>query len=186
MGATPDPVVSLVACASLALVFAASAAGKFRTWRDFPGVVQNYRLLPEVAVRPVAYALPVAEAAVALGIVAGPTRPLAAIAAAVLLVVFSVAVVVNLARGRRHIDCGCFRFAMRQPLSWWLVGRNGLLIAMAVVAAPRTTATRALTWLDGLTVASAAASLFALNLAAIYVLGPPPETEPPAAEPAAS
>lgn len=181
-----DPVLTLTASASLALVFAASSLGKLRAWEEFAGVVHNYRLLPERSVRPVACTLPVLEAAVAAGFVIAPARPYAAAAAIALLVVFSAAVAVNLARGRRHIDCGCFRFAMRQPLSWWLVGRNGVLIAMAVAALPSPAAARALTWLDGVTVAGAALSLFVLYVAGTYVLGPPPDTEALATEGAAS
>jgi len=38
-----------------------------------------------------------------------------------LLALYTLAVVVNLARGRREIDCGCFGPAARQPLSAALV-----------------------------------------------------------------
>jgi len=185
MAATLDPALSLAAGASLALVFAAAAVSKLRTWREFPGVVQNYRLVPVAAARPVAGTLPVLEAMVAVGLVATPARPYAALAAVALLAMFSLAVAINLARGRRHIDCGCFRFALRQPLSWWLVGRNVLLIAVALIAGTPGVAPRQLTWLDGVTVGGAALSLFVLYLAGAYVLGPPP-FEPLAAEGTAS
>jgi uncharacterized membrane protein YphA (DoxX/SURF4 family) len=182
MGIALDPVLLAVGSLGVALVFAASAAGKFRTWSEFPGVVQNYRLLPGRAVRPAARALPVLEALAAVGLLLGPTRPWAAWLALGLLVVFTLAVATNLVRGRRHIDCGCFRFALRQPLSWWLVVRNGLLALMALAAGAGSAEPRALTWLDAVTVGGAAVSLFVLSLAASYVLGPPPVAGPVAAE----
>jgi hypothetical protein len=47
----------------------------------------------------------------------------------VILGVYTVAMSVNLARGRRYIDCGCGD--LPTPLSGWLLLRNGLLMALA-------------------------------------------------------
>jgi uncharacterized membrane protein YphA (DoxX/SURF4 family) len=69
--------------------------------------VRAYRLLPEVLVGPVAFGLPVVEIAVGLALLAGVFVRTAALAAAVLLVVFLVGVGSAWARGLQ-IDCGCF------------------------------------------------------------------------------
>jgi uncharacterized membrane protein YphA (DoxX/SURF4 family) len=69
--------------------------------------VRAYRLLPEPAVAPVAFGLPVIEIAVGLALVVGVFVRTAAIAAAVLLVVFLVGIGSAWARGLQ-IDCGCF------------------------------------------------------------------------------
>ena len=69
--------------------------------------VRAYRLLPEGLVGPVAFGLPVLEIAIGLALLAGVFVRTAAIAAAVLLVVFIVAVGSAWARGLQ-IDCGCF------------------------------------------------------------------------------
>jgi uncharacterized membrane protein YphA (DoxX/SURF4 family) len=69
--------------------------------------VRAYRLLPESAVAPVAFGLPVLEIAVGLALLLGLFVRTAAIAAAVLLVVFLVGVGSAWARGLQ-IDCGCF------------------------------------------------------------------------------
>ena len=168
------PAVHLFASCGLALVFAVSAASKMRSWPEFAGAVQNYRLLPSAAVRPFAYALPVVETAVAGGLLVGPTRPYAAATAVALLALFALAMGINIARGRRHIDCGCFRAAFRQPLSWWLVSRNAMLASLAFLSAAGGTLVRPLGWLDIVTVAGAASALLALHLAGSYVLGPAP------------
>src|SRR6202035_1483448 len=60
--------------------------------------------------------------------------PWAEAAAAVLLGAFAVAMGINLLRGRRQIDCGCFQGALKQPLRWTLVGRNALLVLLLVAA----------------------------------------------------
>src|SRR5438309_2288973 len=69
--------------------------------------VRAYRLLPEVLVGPVAFGLPVVEIAVGLALLVGVFVRTAALASAVLLVVFLAAVGSAWARGLQ-IDCGCF------------------------------------------------------------------------------
>jgi uncharacterized membrane protein YphA (DoxX/SURF4 family) len=69
--------------------------------------VRAYRLLPEGLVAPVAFGLPVIEIAVGLALLAGVFVRTAAMASAVLLLVFLAAVGSAWARGLQ-IDCGCF------------------------------------------------------------------------------
>ena len=69
--------------------------------------VRAYRLLPEAVAGPVAFGLPVVEIAVGLALLAGVFVRTAALASAVLLVLFLVGVGSAWARGLR-IDCGCF------------------------------------------------------------------------------
>jgi len=69
--------------------------------------VRAYRLLPEAVAGPVAFGLPVVEIAVGLALLAGVFVRTAALAAALLMVVFLVAVGSAWARGLQ-IDCGCF------------------------------------------------------------------------------
>ena len=118
-----------------ALVFARAAALKFRSRTSFEGVVDNYDLLPRVLVAPVAFALPIAEGALALALLVPAADPWAELAAAVLLAVFALAMGVNLARGRGHIDCGCGDARSRQPLHVGLVIRNMVLTGLLIVAA---------------------------------------------------
>src|SRR5919197_1598335 len=60
-------------------------------------------------------------------------RPVAALLA-LFLVAFSVAVAVNLLRGRT-IDCGCFGPVAQKQITWWTVPRNVVLTAAAIVVA---------------------------------------------------
>jgi hypothetical protein len=112
-----------------ALVFVVAAAGKMRHWLAFQGVLANYRLLPEALVRPVAYLLPPVELAIASGLLTPRLQLRADAAAAAALLLFGAAMAVNLARGRAHIDCGCFQSTLKQTLRWRLVARNAALAA---------------------------------------------------------
>jgi hypothetical protein len=91
--------------------------------------------MPEFAVPAFALLLPLVEAAVAAALLfAPPSWP--EMSAALLLIVFAAAMAINILRGRRHIDCGCFQSALKQTLSWTLVARNaGLALLLAVPAA---------------------------------------------------
>jgi hypothetical protein len=72
---------------------------------------------------------------------------------------------VNLRRGRRDVDCGCFGPARRRPISSTLVARNVALAAAALtVALP--VQPRALIWIDAVTI-TAGVLLLALLYAAI-------------------
>ena len=118
----------------LALVFFSAALGKTRHRLAFQGVVANYRLIPESAVPAFAWSLPLVEAAVAGALlVAPPSWPEAS--AALLLMLFAAGMAVNILRGRRHIDCGCYQSVLKQTLGWTLVARNaGLALLLAVPA----------------------------------------------------
>ena len=117
-----------------ALVFAAAAVGKMRNWAVFEGVVANYRMLPEVLVRPFAYLLPPLELLVAVALVT-LSAPVPEASAATLLGLFAAAMGVNILRGRGEIDCGCFSSALKQRLRWPLVFRNLFIIVILAVCA---------------------------------------------------
>ena len=116
----------------LAVVFLAAGIAKIRSVDTLEGVVQNFRILPARLARPFALVLPPTELAVAAALVAPATRTYGAIAATALLLVFMIAIAVNLARGRHEIDCGCFSSELKQSLSGWLIARNFILMGFAV------------------------------------------------------
>lgn len=127
-----EPLVAWSLRGFLALLFATAAVSKLTGIEEFYGVVRNFRLLPEWAAKPVAFVLPVAELAVAAGLLITPLAVPAAWVAAALLAGFGVAIAINVIRGRTSIDCGCFRNGMKQRISWALVGRNVVLTALAL------------------------------------------------------
>jgi hypothetical protein len=128
----PDAVIAVRTVAGL--VFLNAAVGKMRNWPAFQGVIANYRLLAKGLVLPVTYVLPPLELVLGAVLLTGIASPWAEIAAAVLLSVFAAAMGINLLRGRRYIDCGCFQSALRQTLRWSLVARNGVMVLLLAAA----------------------------------------------------
>jgi Methylamine utilisation protein MauE len=97
--------------------------------------IQGYRLLPDAGERLVAHVLPHTEIVLGALLLIGLGAPVVPAAAMVLFLVFLVALSINLARGRRELDCGCFalfRAEGRAPrISWAHAGRAALLAALA-------------------------------------------------------
>ncbi|KQT42048.1 hypothetical protein ASG43_17385 [Aureimonas sp. Leaf454] len=97
----------------------------------FQGYVDDYALLPEPLVEPVAKGLVAAELLTVALLVVPMTVSVGAAFALALLLVYAGGIAINLKRGRRRIECGCGGPA--QMLSAALVLRNGLLGALALL-----------------------------------------------------
>lgn len=130
-----EPSVTLTLRVFLALMFATAAVSKLGHAEEFYGVVRNFRILPDGASRAVAMVLPVVELAVAAGLLIRSLAVPAAVTAAGLLMIFAVALAINVMRGRTAIDCGCFRNGLKQQVSWLMVLRNAALTAVALAVA---------------------------------------------------
>lgn len=169
MSATdPISVVAILAGTvrlAVALLLFFAALPKLRDPLTFTGVVANYRVLPRFMAAPFARALPIAEIAVAIGLLLPMTARAASLAAATLLLAFAIAIGINIARGRSEIDCGCHNGDRAQPLQKAMVWRNVLIAAMLAASTFTPTITP---------VSAAAAAAFGLALAAgsgFYLLG---------------
>jgi hypothetical protein len=84
-----------------------------------------------------------------------------ALVAALLLLVYALAIAINLARGRRDLDCGCAGPGNRRPVRGMLVARNLLYAAMALVLLLPDSG-RSLVWVDATTALAATLTLAAL------------------------
>ncbi len=165
----------------MAMIFMSAAIGKMRHWSVFEGVVANYRLLPAALNRIVAWLLPPAEALLALALIAGRAQPWSGFAAGALLLVFGIAIAINLLRGRSHIDCGCFQGTLKQALRWPLVARNLLLAALALLTTlPAAADPQAWDILNG-AMAGAALFLILQTLNALWAIQPAWRKRAPAA-----
>lgn len=131
-------VIGLAGAVCVGMIFAHAGLSKLQHRSVMPGIVANYRLLPEALVVPVATMLPFAELAIGVALLAGGLR-VAVLPAIAFLLAFAAAMAINLRRGRSHIDCGCGRSQLRQTLNWSLVARNlalAVLVMLRLVPAP--------------------------------------------------
>ncbi len=100
--------LTLVSRLLLGLVFALSAVTKITTPGAFRDSVAAYQLLPHNLITPFAMALPWLEALIALYLLVGLFLRPTAIVTAALLVMFTGAIAISLARGNTGHGCGCF------------------------------------------------------------------------------
>jgi hypothetical protein len=170
-----DPLLVLTISGSLAVLFAASTAHKLAALGEWPGVVRNYRVLPQALAVPAAAVLLIAGALTAAALCWPTTRRFGAGAAALQLILFAAAIAINLRRGRSSIDCGCFSSRLRQGLAAWMVARN-LILALLALSLLWPATPRALGALDIATVVAAVATLTLLYPVLDVVLRPPPAT----------
>lgn len=148
-----DPIVMLLVRASLALLFASAAWHKLRAPAEFRAVLAAYRVVPDPLVPTLGATIGALEAGVAFAWLGLGGTGLASGATIALLALYSGAIAVNLARGRRAIDCGCGVGGASQPIGEWLLVRNALLAVAAVVGARPIADARTLVWVDAVTFA---------------------------------
>lgn len=158
---TLDPAIALAGRALGTLVFATAVVGKLEHRHELAGVVANYRLIPQRLAATAAWMIVALECLAALSLISGVWLATGAALAIALLGGFALAMGINLARGRREIDCGCFQSGLRQRLSAELVVRN---LVLAVILAPLliagTASATVLQWIDGLGAGLAAYILY--------------------------
>jgi hypothetical protein len=164
-----DPVITNTLRISLALLFGSAAYHKARDFGVFSTALEQYRLLPKRSIPGVASSLIGLECMLA-GLFLVPLAVRAtAFVGGLVLAIYSGAIAINLARGRREIDCGCGGPAAGRTLGAGLLVRNALLIVGCALSA-MDTLPRTLLWIDWVTVSFAVTTL-ALSWMAAGALG---------------
>lgn len=138
-----DPLWQLTLALFFALLFITTAWHKWQDMHHTASVVAKYRLVPITWCYVIAYAVATAEVLAVLLLWLIPT--LGAVLIIALLMAYSVAISINLQRGRTRMDCGCGGVPIR--LTPLLLVRNLLLIAfVGLLLVP--VDVRLLTWVD--------------------------------------
>lgn len=164
-----DPLLSHPAAAFVGAVLLIGAIEKLRDPSAFRESVRHYQLLPAVMVPAFAGAVPLLEVLAGASLLPVAGRQIGALLATGLLLTFTAALVINLQRGRRGIDCGCGGIASA-PLGGGLVLCNLGLMLLAVLAAMPVHG-RPTGWLDFVAAGFATAFLLGLYALAHTVLG---------------
>jgi uncharacterized membrane protein YphA (DoxX/SURF4 family) len=95
---------------ALGTLFVIAAVPKIADPPSFAHMIYNYRLVPAQLVNVMALTMPWIELLAGLALIIGVWKRAALMLIAAMLVVFIVAISINLARGNA-IDCGCFNVA---------------------------------------------------------------------------
>jgi len=101
---------------------------------SFARDIDNYRMVPDALIGPLALMLPVAEILIGAALVSGVYARGAALVAGAMLLGFAAGMIQAIARGI-NLDCGCFGQFAEAQVSWWTVARNLVLFALSLAVA---------------------------------------------------
>lgn len=104
-------------------------------YERFRGVLEGYAVLPGWAVSLVGHLVPWMELLIGASLLLGVLWPYAAIAASGLLTAFTVALAINVIRGRSDLACGCFGGIRSRPLTWRTVVGRGVMASGSLLVA---------------------------------------------------
>jgi Methylamine utilisation protein MauE len=163
-----DPAIGALLAGCYALLFASAALHKLFDLPRFAAVVDAYALLPGIG--RLAWAVPLSEFALGVGVLWSVTRPWAGLAGSVLLAGYALAIAVNLHRGRTDLACGCGGPNERRAIAPWMVWRN-LALALLLCGALLPWGHRPMLATDALTVAAGVATVAFLYVSLDRLLG---------------
>jgi uncharacterized membrane protein len=119
----------------LSYLFVVGGCQKLSDLRSFHQTLGEYEVLPASWSGSLARLIPLVEVTAGLALLVPSVRAPALIVLAALLTVYTAAIALNILRGRVDLDCGCAGAGQEQTISVWLLGRNTLLLAMALLSA---------------------------------------------------
>jgi thiol-disulfide isomerase/thioredoxin/uncharacterized membrane protein YphA (DoxX/SURF4 family) len=131
----------------LAGVFAIAGLAKLRDVEGFGRSVGDFGV-PAASARLVTRLVPVAEILCALSLLSAASVWWGAVGAIALLALFTLAIVVNLLRGRAP-ECHCFGQLRSAPIGWNSVVRNAVLAGLAALVLVQDTGGNAVGWAAG-------------------------------------
>jgi hypothetical protein len=121
--------------AAFGLMFLLDAADKALHFTRFTTSLSAYELLPAGMTCATAIALGLAGFLVGAALLGAIAVVQAAAGGSALLLLFAAGMAINLARGRKDLECGCGTAASGQRLQWRLVARNVVLACVLLIAA---------------------------------------------------
>ena len=115
---------------ALSVIFGMAGVAKLLDLRGTREAVTNFGVPPSFA-KAVAFMLPLTEIGIALGLLFAKSARQSTLAASALLMIFVVAIGVNLLRGRAP-ECHCFGQLYSRPLGWPTLARNLVFAVCAI------------------------------------------------------
>lgn len=126
--------VQLLLRLTLGGLLSLAAFTKLADREGFQTAVSEYRVLPSALERPFATTLPFVELTLGVLLLTGLGTMIAASLAIPVFLSFSMAIGVNMMRGR-DLDCHCFGSVQSEPIGWPAIIRSSALLVIAVIVA---------------------------------------------------
>ncbi|OXS58166.1 methylamine utilization protein MauE [Bacillus sp. V-88] len=127
--------IKIILCTTFGYIFLSSAFDKILNIQNHYLSITAYKILPTKLSYPFAVFDIVLEASIALSLIFGFYLKVSLLSAALLLGMYTVAVAINLFRGRTEIDCGCGGVVGTHKISIKLIMRNLSFISIIFILA---------------------------------------------------
>lgn len=111
-------------------IFIYAGVEKLNDIEGFTVIVQNFNILPDVLDAPFAQILPMVEVVAGVFLILGIWTRWSAATIALMLIVFIIAIAINIARGTTE-QCGCFGTDNADELSWRTIARDVIMLIFA-------------------------------------------------------
>jgi hypothetical protein len=169
-----DPLIVKVISIGFGLLLLNAARHKLSDRKSFMATLGDYQLMPATVLKPAVWLIIGSECVLGCAWFAASAESaaVAACATSLLLTGYTLAIAINLLRGRVYVSCGCGlsnSAADGQSLSWGLVLRNILLVLIALLAA-LPGSTRALGVFDIATLIATLPAMVLLYIAATQLM----------------
>ncbi|MGV0033817.1 MAG: MauE/DoxX family redox-associated membrane protein [Candidatus Azotimanducaceae bacterium WSBS_2022_MAG_OTU7] len=119
----------------LSYLFVFGGCQKLSDLHSFQHALEEYKVLPASWSVLASLLIPFTEVLAGLAVLIPSVRSPALMVLAVLLAAYTAAIAINILRGRADLDCGCAGPGQKQTINAWLLGRNIVLLSMALLSA---------------------------------------------------
>ncbi len=119
----------------LSYLFIVGGGQKLSDLHSFQHALEEYKVLPASWSALASLLIPLTEVLAGLAVLIPSVRSPALMVLAVLLAAYTAAIAINILRGRADLDCGCAGPGQKQTINAWLLGRNIVLLSMALLSA---------------------------------------------------
>lgn len=119
----------------LGSILAAAAVGKLLDMQGFRNVLKEYKLFPHWSLWILTLLMPLIEASIAMSMVSGYELQKGIYASLILHGMFTIILFIELLRGIKLKNCGCFGVFFARPLRWFtpLEDIGMILLTLAVL-----------------------------------------------------
>ncbi|GIO27417.1 MauE/DoxX family redox-associated membrane protein [Ornithinibacillus bavariensis] len=112
----------------IVMIFLLTATDKIIHWNTHIDTIKNYRIVKDSLIKPLTVLMIVAEYFICISLLLMRANYYNLLVFLLLIIVYTVAIVINLFRGNVNISCGCGSILESSNLNFWLVIRNAFLI----------------------------------------------------------
>jgi uncharacterized membrane protein YphA (DoxX/SURF4 family) len=108
----------------MASIFLSTAISKIKHFDDSILTIQDYKIIPNSFSKPFSVANILLEIVIGSLLLLGIIQKFTSVIGAILVLIYTIAITINLFKGRNDFSCGCGGVLESNTISWWLVIRN--------------------------------------------------------------